>query len=183
MQFNRSQVRHAVTMLFTGDPKKHPDLAAVLQEMGLGAEEKILHDRHPLVVAAAAANPGVPFVLAPMKMEIASSVLHAEGEVFEQFRYLLGEVFIALSFCVRQCLSRLTSCFWCEGRSLFSTFAEAVSRPAQFGTSTVSGGTSGGWHAYVQRFVRLHFFSCAPEEQQHVRLPGRSGGTVICKSP
>ena len=121
------QVRRAATNLFTGDPKEHPDLAAVLQEMGLSGEEKILHDRHPLVVAAAAASPGMPFVLALIKMEIASSVLHAEGEVFEQFRYLLGEVFIALSVCVRPCLLRLTPCFWCAGRSLFSTFAEAVS--------------------------------------------------------
>ncbi len=114
-------------MLFTGDPKEHPDLAAVLQEMGLSGEEKILHDRHPLVAAAAAANPEMPFVLAPMKMEITISVLHAEGEVYQQFRYLLGEVFIALSVCVGQCLLRLTPCFWCAGRSLFSTFAEAVS--------------------------------------------------------
>ena len=81
LQFNRSQVRNAVTTLFTGDPKEHPDLAAVLQEMGLSGEEKILHDRHPLVTAAVAANPEMPFVLAPMKMEIRSSVLHAEGEV------------------------------------------------------------------------------------------------------
>ena len=185
MQFNRSQVRHAVTMLFTGDPKEHPDLAAVLQEMGLSAEEKILHDRHPLVVAAAAANPGEPFVLAPMKAVTPSSVLDAEGEVFDQFRYLLGEVFIPLSVCAtaRQCLLRLTSCFWCAGRSLLSTVAEAVSRPAQFGTSTVSGGASGGWYADVQRFVCLPFFSCVPEKHQHVRLPGRPGGPVICKSP
>ena len=117
-------------MLFTGDPKEHPDLAAVLQEMGLSAEEKILHDRHPLVVAAAAANPGAPFVLAPMKTQNPSSVLHAEGDVFDKFRYLLGEVLIPLSrlsVCARQCLLRLTSCFWCAGRSLFSTFAEALS--------------------------------------------------------
>ena len=114
-------------MFFTGDPKQHPDLAAVHQELGLSGEEKILHDRHPLVTAAVAANPEMPFVLAPMKMEIRSSVLHAEGEVYQQFRYLLGEVFIALSVCVGQCLLRLTSCFWCAGRSLFSTFAEAVS--------------------------------------------------------
>ena len=116
-------------MLFTGDPKKHPDLAAVLKEMGLSAEEKILHDRHPLVAAAAAADPGGPFVLAPMKAVTPSSVLHAEGEVFDQFRFLLGELFIPLSVCskARQCLLRLTSCFWCAGRSLFSTFAEAVS--------------------------------------------------------
>ena len=116
-------------MFFTGDPKEHPDLAAVHQELGLGGEEKILHDRHPLVVAAAAANPGAPFVLAPMKTQNPSSVLHAEGEVFEQFRFLLGEVFIPLSVCskARQCLLRLISCFWCAGRSLFSTFAEAIS--------------------------------------------------------
>ena len=166
-------------MFFTGDPKEHPDLAAVHQELGLSGEEKILHDRHPLVVAAAAANPEAPFVLAPMKAVTPSSVLYAEGEVFDQFRYLLGEVLIPLSVCARQCLLRLTSCFWCAGRSLFSTFAEAVSCTAQFGTSTVSGSASGGWHADVQRFVRLPFFSCVPEKQQHVRLPGRPGGPVI----
>ena len=114
-------------MFFTGDPKEHPDLAAVHKELGLGGEEKILHDRHPLVAAAAAANPGEPFVLAPMNTRNPSSVLHAEGAVFDQFRYLLGELFIPLSVCARQCLLRLTSCFWCAGRSLFSTFAEAVS--------------------------------------------------------
>ena len=69
-------------MLFTGDPKEHPDLAAVLQEMGLSAEEKTLHDRHPLVAAFVVANPGRPFVLAPKKMGVQSSVLHAEGEVY-----------------------------------------------------------------------------------------------------
>ena len=68
-------------MLFLGDPKEHPDLAAVLRDMGLTAEEKILHDQHPLVAAAAAANPGLPFVLAPMTTEI------GEGEVYEYFRY------------------------------------------------------------------------------------------------
>ena len=114
-------------MFFTGDPKQHPDLAAVHQELGLGGEEKILHDRHPLVAAAAEANPGEPFVLAPRKTQLPSSVLHAEGAVFDHFRYLLGEVFIPLSVCARQCPLRLTSCFWCAGRSLFSTFAEALS--------------------------------------------------------
>ena len=129
MQQNRLLVRQAVTTFFTGDPTKHPDLAAVLKEMGLSAEEKILHDRHPLVAAAAAANPGEPFVLAPMKAVTPSSVLHAEGDVFDQFRFLLGELCIPLSVCskARQCLLRLTSCFWCAGRSLFSTFAEDVS--------------------------------------------------------
>ena len=116
-------------MFFTGDPKQHPDLAAVHQELGLGGEEKILHDRHPLVAAAAEAKPGEPFVLAPRKTQLPSSVLHAEGAVFDHFRYLLGEVFIPLSVCAtaRQCLLRLTSCFLCAGRSLFSTVAEAVS--------------------------------------------------------
>ena len=114
-------------MFFTGDPKQHPDLAAVHQELGLGGEEKMLHDRRPLVAAAAEANPGEPFVLAPRKTQLPSSVLHAEGAVFDHFRYLLGEVFIPLSVCARQCPLRLTPCFWCAGRSLFSTFAEVLS--------------------------------------------------------
>ena len=73
-------------MFFTGDPKQHPDLAAVHQELGLGGEEKILHDRHPLVAAAAEANPGEPFVLAPRKTQLPSSVLHADRSFSIPFR-------------------------------------------------------------------------------------------------
>ncbi len=65
LQFNRALVRKAINLFFTGDPKEHPDLAAVHKEMGLSGENKILGESHPLVVAAAARSPGAEFILVP----------------------------------------------------------------------------------------------------------------------
>ena len=94
LQFNRVTVRQALTRLFTGDPKEHSDLRAVLLEMGLSGEKPILHETHPVVVEAARLSPGEPFVLAPAKASTLSSVLRREGEaipkVFEDFASLLG---------------------------------------------------------------------------------------------
>ncbi len=59
LQFNRALVRKAINLFFTGDPKEHPDLAAVHKEMGLSGENKILGESHLLVVAAAARWRGI----------------------------------------------------------------------------------------------------------------------------
>jgi hypothetical protein len=91
LQFNRALVRKAINQFFTGDPKKHPDLAAVHKEMGLSGENKILGESHPLVVAAAARFPGAEFILAPLKGGESSSVLNGTDPIFAQFRHMLGE--------------------------------------------------------------------------------------------
>jgi hypothetical protein len=96
LQFNRGLVRAAANKLFLDDPKQNPDLAAALKEMGLSCEEKILHYQHPIVTAASAAMPGQTFILAPPKVGTMSSVLAAKGQIFDQFRTMLGKVFIAL---------------------------------------------------------------------------------------
>jgi hypothetical protein len=85
LQFNRGLVRAAVNKLFLDDPKQNPDLADVLNEMGLSGDEKILHDQHPIVTAASAAMPGQTFILAPPKVGTTSSVLAAKGQIFDQF--------------------------------------------------------------------------------------------------
>jgi hypothetical protein len=48
-------------MFFTGDPKEHPDLAAVHKEMELSGENKILGESHPLVAVAPARSNGAEF--------------------------------------------------------------------------------------------------------------------------
>lgn len=104
MQFNRKLVREAINLFFTGDPKEHPDLEAVLKDMGLPGTEKILSENHPLVVAASEENPGKPFVLCPVDKDQVSSVLHGKADVFANFRHMLGEVFLALGVCETLCL-------------------------------------------------------------------------------
>jgi hypothetical protein len=91
LQFNRKLVRQVLNSFFTGDPKEHPELAAVLKEMGLSGDNKILGASHPLVVAAAARSPGEEFILAPLKATERSSVLHGTDAIFVQFRHMLGE--------------------------------------------------------------------------------------------
>ncbi len=91
LQFNRALVRKAINLFFTGDPKEHPDLAAVHKEMGLSGENKILGESHPLVVAAAARFPGAEFILAPLKKGESSSVLYGKDSIFVQFRHMLGD--------------------------------------------------------------------------------------------
>ena len=91
LQFNRKLVRQVLNSFFTGDPKEHPELAAVLKEMGLSGDNKILGASHPLVVAAAACSPGKEFILAPLKATERSSVLHGTDAIFVQFRHMLGE--------------------------------------------------------------------------------------------
>ena len=90
LQFNRKLVRQVLNSFFTGDPKEHPELAAVLKEMGLSGDNKILGASHPLVVAAAARSPGEEFILAPLKATERSSVLGTDP-IFVQFRHMLGE--------------------------------------------------------------------------------------------
>ena len=58
----------------------------------------ILHDSHPLVVAAATAaaaagQPGRPFILAPERTSTPSSLNIGKDPCFEQFRGFLGEAF------------------------------------------------------------------------------------------
>jgi len=91
LQYNRALVRKAINLFFTGDPKEHPDLAAVHKAMGLSGENEILGDSHPLVVAAAARSPGAKFILAPLKKGERSSVIHEMDSIFVQFRHLLGD--------------------------------------------------------------------------------------------
>ncbi len=98
LQYNRKLTRDAVNQFFTGDPTQHPDLAAVHKAMGLCGTRKVLHDSHPLVLAAAATasaegKPGRPFVLAPEKTSIPSSLNVGKDSCFDQFRGLLGEAF------------------------------------------------------------------------------------------
>jgi hypothetical protein len=91
LQFNRALVRNAINLFFTGDPKEHPDLAAVHKEIGLSGENNILGKSHPLVVAAAACSPGAEFILAPLKRGERNSVLNGKNPIFVQFRHMLGE--------------------------------------------------------------------------------------------
>ena len=91
LQFNRVLVRKAINLFFTGDPKEHPDLAAVHKEMGLSGENKILGESHPLVVAAAARFPGAEFILAPLKKGESSSVIHGKDSILVQFQHMLGD--------------------------------------------------------------------------------------------
>ena len=91
LQYNRGLVRGALNQFFTGDPKKHPDLAAVHKAMGLSGENEILGDSHPLVVAAAARSPDAKFILAPIKKGEHSSVIHVMDPIFVQFRHMLGD--------------------------------------------------------------------------------------------
>ncbi len=91
LQCNRVLVRKAINMFFTGDPKEHPDLAAVHKAIGLSGENKILGDSHPLVIAAAARSPGAKFILAPLKKGEHSSVIHGMDPIFVQFRHMLGD--------------------------------------------------------------------------------------------
>ena len=58
LKFNRKLVRQVLNSFFSEDPKEHPELAAVLKEMGLSGDNKILGASHPLVVAAAARSQG-----------------------------------------------------------------------------------------------------------------------------
>ncbi len=44
LQYNRALVRKAINLFSTGDPKEHPDLAAVHKAMGLSGENEILGD-------------------------------------------------------------------------------------------------------------------------------------------
>lgn len=132
LQFNRTQLRAAINMFFTGDPKEHPDLAAVHKAMGLSGTDKILDDAHPLVDAARAEDPSNPFVLAPTKGSGPSSVQKGTAQVFVQFRGMLGEAFpvIALVVCEFLCLLRclyLKLYFWRACRQLFSSFSDPVS--------------------------------------------------------
>ena len=96
LQFNRKLVRQVLNSFFTGDPKEHPDLEAVLKDMGLPGTEKILSENHPLVVAASEENPGKLFVLCPVDRDEVSSVLHGKDPVFKKFQGMLGEVLLAL---------------------------------------------------------------------------------------
>ena len=91
LQYNRALVRKVINLFFTGDPKEHPDLAAVHKEMGLSGENKILGESHPVVVAAAARSPGGEFILVPLKKGETSSVLHGKDSIFVQFRHILGD--------------------------------------------------------------------------------------------
>ena len=98
LKYNRKLVRDAINQFFSGDPTQHPDLAAVHKEMGLSGTRKILHDSHPLVVAAAnaaaaAGQPGRPFILAPERTSNPSSLHVGKDPCFEQFRGFLGEAF------------------------------------------------------------------------------------------
>ena len=132
LQFNRTQLRAAINTFFTGDPKEHPDLAAVHKEMGLSGTDKILDDAHPLVVAARAEDPANPFVLAPSKGSGPSSVQKGTAQVFAQFRNMLGEAFpvFALVVCESLCLLRslhLKLYFWRACRPLFSSYSDPVS--------------------------------------------------------
>jgi hypothetical protein len=85
LQFNRGLVRAAVNKLFLDDPKQNPDLAAVLKEMGLSGDEKILHDQHPIVTSASAVMPGQTFILAPPKVGPTISFLAAKGQFSTSF--------------------------------------------------------------------------------------------------
>ncbi len=40
LQYNRALVRKAINLFFTGDPKEHPDLAAVHKAMGLSGRRQ-----------------------------------------------------------------------------------------------------------------------------------------------
>ena len=91
LQYNRALVRKAINLFFTGDPKEHPDLAAVHKAMGLSGENEILGDSHPLVVAAAARSPGAEFILDPLKKGECSSVIHEMDSIFVQFPHMLGD--------------------------------------------------------------------------------------------
>ena len=91
LQYNRALVHKAINQFFTGDPKEHPDLAAVHKAMGLSGENEILGDSHPLVVAAAARFPDEEFILAPTKKGEHSSVIHEMDPIFVQFRHMLGD--------------------------------------------------------------------------------------------
>ena len=91
LQYNRALVRKALNQFFTGNPKEHPDLAAVHKAMGLSGENEILGDSHPLVVAAAARSPGAEFILVPLKKGEHSSVIHRMDSIFVQFQHMLGD--------------------------------------------------------------------------------------------
>lgn len=58
---------------------QHPELAAVLKEMGFNCTQKILCDSHPIVIAATAATAagkaGQPSALPPSSANVTSSLL------------------------------------------------------------------------------------------------------------
>ncbi len=74
----------------TGNPKDHPELAAVLRSLALPTDKLILCDDHPVVVAFRNENPGCPFIVAPDKAKATSSLLDRKDDVFCQFRHMLG---------------------------------------------------------------------------------------------
>jgi hypothetical protein len=130
LQFNRMQARVALNQFFTWDPKEHPDLAAVHKEMGLSGTDKILNVKHPLVSAATLENPWAPFIFCPEKKSEVSSVSCGHDQIFLQFRWMLGEMLLALGVCETLCLLfslYLKLCFWRACRSQFSSFSEVVS--------------------------------------------------------
>jgi hypothetical protein len=90
LQMNRRMVRLALNALFTGDPRKDPALAKVLQSVGLDGKKPILHREHPVVVGTEEIRPLCP-------PDTASKSLLRVGETTcDQFMNMLGKFLLSI---------------------------------------------------------------------------------------
>ena len=85
----------ATNLFWLGDPKDHPDLAAVRESMGLPVDKAILHKGHPVVLAFERLFPGTSFLLAPDRASQRSPFLTGADPVFQKYQEMFGASFIA----------------------------------------------------------------------------------------